>query len=315
MKIDNGILTEVMPEDLRDNSFAVPYGVKVIGKGAFEKCKSIKRLKLPNSIEIIDEEAFNGNMELPEIVLPEQKFDEFDEYYDDFNEKVGLDSNTINALRPIKGRKRVRIPEQINYLANIGCLSELEEINVDENNQFFSSNDGVLYSKDGKNLIMYPKGRKNKEYSVPEGTTVIEDNAFAGCNYIEQIFLPDSLKKIKHMSFCCCKNLKRVEIPNNVVELGFATFKKCKNLEYVKLPDMLKSISPELFRECRNLKEVNIPSELEAIADMAFIGCPEETKNKILQYKRANKIKTTLDSDWEKDGEQIWVNLSDRKFE
>ena len=38
--------------------------------------------------------------------------------------------------------------------------------------------DGVTFSADGKTLIKYPKDKVDEEYVVPEGTQIIETEAF-----------------------------------------------------------------------------------------------------------------------------------------
>lgn len=83
----------------------------------------------------------------------------------------------------------------------------LTAINVDNDNEFYSSADGVLYNKDKTTLICYPrnKGGDNTgitqgttEYTVPEGVTFINTNAFINCKWLTKINLPDSLEAIDY---------------------------------------------------------------------------------------------------------------------
>ena len=45
----------------------------------------------------------------------------------------------------------------------------MTEIIVDEDNKFYKSIDGVLYTYDGKTLVAYPTGKTDREYDVIEG--------------------------------------------------------------------------------------------------------------------------------------------------
>ena len=52
----------------------------------------------------------------------------------------------------------------------------MQQYFIDESHSTMKSIDGVIYSKDGSELIAYPIGRKN-DYSVVEGTKVIKKGA------------------------------------------------------------------------------------------------------------------------------------------
>ncbi len=80
---------------------------------------------------------------------------------------------------------------------------ELEEIKVAEGNQYFTSADGVLFTKDMKVLVAYPGGKKGISYMIPEGTEGIFEDAFDGSfekrgfgTYLTEITLPRSLLSI-----------------------------------------------------------------------------------------------------------------------
>ena len=71
----------------------------------------------------------------------------------------------------------------------------LRAIYVAEDNPYFTSMDGVLYTEDMTTLILYPNRRVCDRYVVPEGVTTIEVKAF-WCAQISSIVLPSSLVTI-----------------------------------------------------------------------------------------------------------------------
>ena len=64
--------------------------------------------------------------------------------------------------------------------------------------------DGVTFSADGKTLIKYPKDKVDEEYVVPEGTQIIETEAFDQVELLSHIILPFSLKEIRNNAFFKC---------------------------------------------------------------------------------------------------------------
>ena len=59
--------------------------------------------------------------------------------------------------------------------------SSLKKIFVSENNLFFSDQDGVLYNKEGTKLLVYPEGREEEIFVIPDTVTAIDSDAFGYC--------------------------------------------------------------------------------------------------------------------------------------
>lgn len=68
---------------------------------------------------------------------------------------------------------------------------------------------GVLFSKNGETLILYPSKRQDIEYIVFDGVTTILPQAFQICAF-QQITLPDSLLELTSDIFSDCTNLKSI---------------------------------------------------------------------------------------------------------
>lgn len=68
---------------------------------------------------------------------------------------------------------------------------ELEKIEVDERNDFLESVDGVLYSKDGKELISYPASRSGDTYTIPREVEIIYPGAFVACKNLQKILVEE----------------------------------------------------------------------------------------------------------------------------
>ncbi|MBQ9376044.1 MAG: leucine-rich repeat domain-containing protein [Ruminococcus sp.] len=171
---------------------------------------------------------------------------------------------------------RVDIPASVTSTINrktfLNCF-KLENINVDENNSNYYSIDGVLFKKNktGNYLILYPRGRKDLSYTVPDGVIVIENSAFI-YSKIESISLPESLGIIGSYAFLGSK-LKSVDIPDNVRSIDSHSFKNCDNLTSIVIPNNTDRINPSAFEDCNNLERVVLSDNTTEICEYAFKNC------------------------------------------
>ena len=93
-----------------------------------------------------------------------------------------------------------------NAFADCTSITAFE---VSGENQTFVSKDGVIFTKDEKELVMYPSGKTDAEYTIPSGTERIREKAFAYNSNVEKINIPDSLRKIGDYAFYFCDGLRR----------------------------------------------------------------------------------------------------------
>lgn len=64
--------------------------------------------------------------------------------------------------------------------------------------------DNVLYSADGKTLVLHPIGRKDAWFTVPNGVTDIGDDAFRNSQILKQVLLSEGLLSVGRRSFDSC---------------------------------------------------------------------------------------------------------------
>ena len=76
---------------------------------------------------------------------------------------------------------------------------------------------GVKYSKDWKILLNAPSGLG--EYSIRKGVKVIGNMAFACCEFLANINIPNSVTTIGDSAFYGCRSLTSITIPNSVVTI------------------------------------------------------------------------------------------------
>lgn len=140
--------------------------------------------------------------------------------------------------------------ESISILCN-GC-EQLTDIYVSENNKNYKSVDGVLYTKDGKSILAYPSGKKDKIYKILDGVEIIEESIFKNNSNLEKIIMPNTVIEIKKGSFLGMENLNAVYLSKNIETIGDLAFNNCEKLNYINLSGKynLKSIGDSAFAYC-----------------------------------------------------------------
>ena len=69
-------------------------------------------------------------------------------------------------------------------------------IEVVKENDNFISVDGVLFTKDMKQLIRYPEKNTSTIYIIPSDVEIIYENAFLKAQYLEMIIFPSKIKTV-----------------------------------------------------------------------------------------------------------------------
>ncbi len=213
--------------------------VTKIGAAAFADCASLTEIKLPQGVREIGSNAFAGCSALTTITFPAR----------------------LETLRS----------------AFDGC-SALTEIAVAPGNKNYRSVDGVLFSADGKTLLLYPTAKAATEYAVPDGTEKIASSAFRDCASLTAITFPASVRELGGETFFGCVALRSIALPDGVETIPASAFLGCSALSEVKFPKQLKAIAPHSFIGCESLTSVAFPDGLTTVGDDAFEDCVSLTE-------------------------------------
>ena len=224
-----------------DNLTSVTIGNAVIeiGQNAFAFCDSLKSVSIPNSVMSISYNAFYGCDSLTSITIP----------------------HSVISIST----------EQFCNCDN------LTNITVDDNNQYYSSENGILFKKDKSALLCYPGGKTAKEYTIPDYVTDIGEQAFSGNAYIETLNIPESVTTIGDQAFYGCDSLTSITIPDNVTVNGKFAFADCDGLISVTIGNGLTSIGSCAFYDCDSLTSITIPDNVTTIGDRVFAYCDSLT--------------------------------------
>ncbi len=192
----------------------------------------------------------NGNSWTGELVIPETIT-----YKDEEYRVIAIDWLAFDFCHTLT---KVRIPKTVLLITHYagyndaknpfrGC-SNLESIEVDEDNPAMCSVDGVLFSKDKTQLYCYPAGKKQKRYDLPEGVTWTGGDAFAYNPYLETVTVPNSVTQMCFGAFSNCANLKSVMLSESLTYIEAFTFEKCTSLKFLEIPESVTTFAESVFR-------------------------------------------------------------------
>ena len=125
------------------------------------------------------------------------------------------------------------------------------------------SEDGAYYiltkakNPFGADSVIIPNDYMGK--SVRE----IGSTAFADCDNLTSVIIPDSITSIGNFAFADCDSLTSVLIPDGVTSIGSCAFWKCENLTSVMIGNSVMRIGPDAFRECGNLTSIVLPDSVK----------------------------------------------------
>lgn len=148
--------------ETKEENIVIREGAKKIEAGAFTKCENVKTITIPDSVTYLDCEAMSACERL---------------------ETVNIDKGvSLIHDRAISG-------------------SSLKSINVNPENEHFSSEYGVLYNKDKTELYSYPENKNEKTFCIPDSVKVIKSNAIRNSENLEVIYVGKNIEKIEACNF------------------------------------------------------------------------------------------------------------------
>ena len=219
--------------------------IRSIGTYAFTFALSLKHIVIPSSVAVLGAYAYSYCLNCETIVIEEGLLTDLPSFY-----WYGWTSVEPKLTE-------IRIPANIiNISSNTASnsLSDCQRITVAEDNPYYTSVDGVLYTKDMKNLVLYPANRPGTYYFVPASVTGIGNRAFT---------------RIRKLGYLDLKN-------TSVSVLGLNQFNKDQSSMHVNLPSELMTISGSLFNEA-NIPAIYIPESVTAVDPSFYTAGPYTT--------------------------------------
>ncbi|MCI8301014.1 MAG: leucine-rich repeat protein [Lachnospiraceae bacterium] len=344
---ENGALTKYTGDA---ENVVIPDHVTSVEDYAFQACYDVKSIYIPASVQDIGWSAFAiensvidwgdgdiskvyGSLKNLEVASDNPYFSSEDGVlYDKNKEKLICCPNLRTGsfavpagVKIIGGRAfescqltSIEIPAGVTEIRDTYFTrnsQELTELNVESGNQKFSSEGGILYDKDKKELLTCPSGKVGN-IDIPQGVTSIAPFSFQACSNLSNIRIPSSVTRIGEAAFGLV--WANIIIPAEVTYIGtnaidsgmtiygkegsyaqtyaaendikFSTeqpgfeikdgvLEKYSGMDTeVVIPDEVTSIGDEAFHACTGLTSIEMPDGLTSIGKNAFAACRSLTE-------------------------------------
>lgn len=228
--------------------------VTAIAPNAFQDTLNLYAVFIPETIQTIGADAFNGCINLAIYSEPSSKLEGWAEswswtcpvvwvngqiklsngfYYSDKNDGT----TTIVSYDYLKGSD-VKVPSMIDGLKVVAIGD---------------------YSFYMLNMT---------DVTIPEGVTSIGKGAFYEISYLSTVNLPSTLTSIGELAFYHCEELPSITLPGGVTSIGANAFEMCAILASINLPLSVVYVGANAFLECPQLtidmEATEIPSSWDA---------------------------------------------------
>lgn len=219
----------------------------------YYNCSSLKKVAIPDNVEIIGIRAFLGCTALTEVRIP-----------------TGVWIIGYKAFENCSSLQSVTLPKSLRYLRTdaFAQCTNLEHISIPEGFQdigkaMFSGTKWMEKKKKENPVIIVNKvlidgGNPKGRFVIPKGVERIGEYAFGGCQNLTEAAIPNYVKSIGGGAFEGCKKLKNVRLPDGLRMIDAWTFSGCESLESIELPPKVTTLWHSAFSNCKNLKKVMV---------------------------------------------------------
>lgn len=227
----------------------IPDTVKYLGSGSFSECKLLTTATIGNGVSLIENGLFSGCISLTDVT--------FGNSVKNMKPGVFLGTKILESITLPASFVGFFYEENSTQRSNPFERSSVKNILVDSDNKQYDSIDGVLFTKGMYELSVYPVGRTDTEYTVPEGVSRIGPGSLKSSKLVT-LNLPNTLRSIASQAI----TIESIIIPDSVTNLE----DECIESYAITIGNGMTRLDGKMF--FKDLEEIHIGSRVSSFDNM-----------------------------------------------
>ena len=192
-------------------------------------------------------------------------------------EDYAFEISAVTTMDNIQNKLTViEIPKGLVSLGNNNFILRgnfISEILVDEENNLYTSVDGILYNYTQQTIFKYPCAKTGDTYQPENNCLVIDNYAFYNTQ-LKYITITPNVQRLGDHCFYSSTKLETIDLtPNTAIsELPNYTFSNCWNLVNIMWNNSIEIIGAYCFHNCSSITELVLPDTIRTMAQSAIMS-------------------------------------------
>lgn len=229
-------------------SIKIPNSVTFIGDKAFQDCENLHTIELSNNVSTIGDYAFEGCCSLTPIDIPDEVVFIGMGAFSNCNNLTSTDiKNGVQAIGKWAfedtNLRTIKIPRSVISIGEFvfSHCDNLVSIEVEKENPIYDSrNNCNAIIESSSNTLLFGC----KTTLIPQSVRSIGNFAFVNCSEITSIDIREGIKEIGVGAFEGCSCLTSVIIPTTTTKIGGRAFSLCYNLTQIVCKSTVPPVIP-----------------------------------------------------------------------